>query len=217
MSKTKKTSTKQWISPSGEVVPAAWVPAYDKTRDRIAKRIHRIWVAEQKRLEALREQTDALIDELRAAAAKAHGVTLGGQKGYLQFRSFDGKIIIRFENVAQVEFDERLALAQQLIGEAIEDMAKETSRSTNLSDLRKIAEAAFKPRGKAGKLDRQRVRDIAALNVAHPKWRKAAELIREAEKVIGRKPYVRVLEVPEVEDGEAASQPRPIILDISKV
>lgn len=208
MSKSQKIYT----DPDGNPVPAKYVSAYDKARDRITRKIYDLWGKEEERLTQLRAQTERLIDEVRQAAAKEAGVKLGGAKGYLQFRSFDGRIIVRFENVAQVDFDERLSLAQQLIGEAIDDMAGDTSKNAKLAGLRKIAEAAFKPRGKNGKLDRQRVRDIANVQVNHPKWRKAAELIRECETITGHKAYVRVAKrlAPE-------APPIPIVLDITKV
>lgn len=208
MSKSQKIYT----DPDGNPVPAKYLSAYDKARDRITRKIYDLWGKEEERLTQLRAQTERLIDEVRQAAAKEAGVKLGGAKGYLQFRSFDGRIIVRFENVAQVDFDERLSLAQQLIGEAIDDMAGDTSRNAKLAGLRKIAEAAFKPRGKNGKLDRQRVRDIANVQVNHPKWRKAAELIRECETITGHKAYVRVAKrlAPE-------APPIPIVLDITKV
>jgi len=208
MSKSQKIYT----DPDGNPVPAKYISAYDKARDRITRKIYDLWGKEEERLTQLRAQTERLIDEVRQAAAKEAGVKLGGAKGYLQFRSFDGRIIVRFENVAQVDFDERLSLAQQLIGEAIDDMAGDTSKNAKLAGLRKIAEAAFKPRGKNGKLDRQRVRDIANVQVNHPKWRKAAELIRECETITGHKAYVRVAKrlAPE-------APPIPIVLDITKV
>jgi len=208
MSKSQKIYT----DPDGNPVPAKYISAYDKARDRITRKIYDLWGKEEERLTQLRAQTERLIDEVRQAAAKEAGVKLGGAKGYLQFRSFDGWIIVRFENVAQVDFDERLSLAQQLIGEAIDDMAGDTSKNAKLAGLRKIAEAAFKPRGKNGKLDRQRVRDIANVQVNHPKWRKAAELIRECETITGHKAYVRVAKrlAPE-------APPIPIVLDITKV
>jgi len=205
-------SKKVYIDPDGNTVPAKHVSAYDRKRDAIANRIFNLWGAEEQRLTSLQAATNRLLDELRAAAAKEAGVKLGGAKGYLQFRSFDGRIIIRFENRSKTEFDERISLVQQLIREAIDELAADAGRGAKVQELRKVADAAFKPRGKDGRLDRQRVRDIATVQVDHPKWRKAAELIRECDKVVGHQEYVRVAKrlAPEAE-------PIPIILDIAKV
>lgn len=203
---------KFYVDPEGNQIPAKHVRPYDRKRDAIANRIFNLWGAEEQRLTALKAATNRLLDEVREAAAKEAGVKLGGAKGYLQFRSFDGRIIIRFENRSKTEFDERITLVQQLIREAIDELAADAGRSGKVQELRKVADAAFKPRGKDGRLDRQRVRDIAAVQVDHPKWRKAAELIRECDKVVGHAEYVRVAKrlAPDHE-------PNPIILDISKV
>lgn len=208
MSKSQKT----YVDPDGNAIPAKHVRPYDRKRDAIANRIFNLWGAEEQRLTALKATTNRLLDEVREAAAKEAGVKLGGAKGYLQFRSFDGRIIIRFENRSKTEFDERISIVQQLIREAIDELATDAGRSGKVQELRKVADAAFKPRGKDGRLDRQRVRDIAAVQVDHPKWRKAAELIRECDKVVGHQEYVRVAKrlAPDQE-------PNPIILDISKV
>ena len=205
-------SQKVYIDPDGNTVPAKHVSAYDRKRDAIAGRIFNLWGAEEQRLTALKATTNRLLDELRAAAAKESGVKLGGAKGYLQFRSFDGLIVIRFEKRSKTEFDERISLVQQIIREAIDELAADAGRSGKVQELRKVADAAFKPRGKDGRLDRQRVRDIATVQVDHPKWRKAAELIRECDKVVGHQEYVRVAKrlAPDAE-------PIPIILDITKV
>lgn len=205
-------SQKFYVDPEGNQIPAKHVRPYDRKRDAIANRIFNLWGAEEQRLTALKATTNRLLDELREAAAKEAGVKLGGAKGYLQFRSFDGRIIIRFENRSKTEFDERITMVQQLIREAIDELAADAGRSGKVQELRKVADAAFKPRGKDGRLDRQRVRDIAAVQVDHPKWRKAAELIRECDKVIGHAEYVRVAK------RLAAGQPEiPIVLDITKV
>lgn len=202
-----------YIDPDDNIVPAKHVSAYDKKRDRTALRIARLWLDERQRLAALKEKTFAMIDEVRAQAAKDSKVKLGGSKGYMQFRDFRGHVVVRFENRAQMEFDERLTLVQQLITQAIEDLAGNAGKNARILELRKVADAAFRPRGKDGKLDRQRVRDIANVQVDHSKWRKAAEIIRECDKVVGHKPYIRVLMTAD----PAVEKHQPITLDISAI
>ena len=202
----------KYINPLGNEVPPESVSAYDKSRDRIVRRIHDIWTKAQAQLRLARVQTDANLDMIRKLAAKLSGVKLGGAKGYFQLRSFDGKIIVRFENVAVMEFDERLELVQRLINEAIDDLAGDTSKNANLQELRTIAAAAFRPRGREGKIDRQRVRDLLNTKVNHPKWRQAQDIIREADRTIGHRAYVRV-----ATQAHPKAKPEPILLDIGKV
>ncbi len=200
-------STKTYKDPNGTEIPAKYVPAYDKTRDRIANKIYDLWAAEERRLHALKAATNALIDEMRKAAADDADVKLGGEKGYLQFRSFDGKVTVKFENARRTEFDERLGMAQELIKEVLKELAE----GAKSADLVEIVNHAFSPR-KGGTLDMQRIRDLCRLNVGHPKWKKAVEIIRECERTIGHKQYVRVAKrlAPDAE-------PVPVVLDIAKL
>ncbi|NCC94455.1 MAG: DUF3164 family protein, partial [Opitutae bacterium] len=176
------------------------------------------WQRARAALEAVSARTNARLDKIRKLAAKQAGVQLGGAKGYFQLRSFDGKIIVRFENVAVQEFDERLELAQGLVFEAIDECAKigatgnDRVQKAAVEDLRKIASDAFRPRGREGKIDRQRVRDLLKINVAHDKWRKAQDIIRDCDRTIGHRAYVRV-----AVQADPKAKPEPIILDICKV
>jgi hypothetical protein len=202
----------KYVNPLGNEVPPESVSAYDKSRDRIVRRIHAIWTKAHAQLRTAKVQTDANLDLIRKLAAKQSGVKLGGAKGYFQLRSFDGKIIVRFENVAVQEFDERLELVQRLINEAINDISETQVPDERIENLRMIALAAFRPRGREGKIDRQRVRDLLNIKVDHAKWRQAQDIIRECDRTIGHRAYVRVA----VQAG-AKSKPEPIILDICKV
>jgi hypothetical protein len=192
--------------PSGELVPEKYVPAYDRLRDQIATRIARRWLDERDRLAKVKAETIADIEKLVAAAAKESGVSLGGEKGNVQFRSFDGNITVASDRQFRTEFDERLKFAQQLINEAVAEMT-----ATADADLAEIGRKAFQPR-KSGNLDMQRIRDLRHYKVKHPKWVQACEIIGECERVVGHRDYVRVtIRIA------ADSKPEPIVLDIASL
>ena len=207
----------KYVNPLGNEVPPESVSAYDKSRDRIVRRILAIWTKAHAQLRLAKVQTDANLDLIRKLAAKQTGVKLGGAKGYFQVRSFDGKIIVRFENVPVMEFDERLELVQRLVFEAIDEKASsaavgDAKQKKDVMDLRGLAADAFRPRGREGKIDRQRVRDLLNIAFDHDKWRQAQKIIREADRIIGHRAYVRV-----AVQADAKSKPEPVILDICKV
>jgi len=200
----KKLET--YTDPQGQSVPAKYVKPYDRLRDQIARRIAREWQEEEQRLKALKARTLEAVEKLREAAAASVDVSpLGGKEGYMQFRSFDGAVTVRVDNTKRTEFDERLALAQALIGEAVSELCGADCDA----DLREIATKAFQPR-RSGNLDMQRIRDLRSYNVKHPKWVKACEIISECERVIGYKRYIRVTVKPDRDAKESA-----ICLDIS--
>ena len=102
--------------------------------------------------------------------------------------------------------------------ETIDDCAKTGSagvdgaKMTAIEDLRKIATDAFRPRGREGKIDRQRVRDLLNIAFDHDKWRQAQKIIRECDRTIGHRAYVRV-----AVQANPKAKPEPILLDIAKV
>ena len=207
----------KYINPLGNEVPPESVSAYDKARDRIVRRIHAIWTKAHAQLRTAKVQTDANLDMVRKLAAKQTGVQLGGAKGYFQLRSFDGKIVVRFENVPVMEFDERLELVQRLVFEAIDEKASSAAvgdarQKKDVQDLRGLAADSFRPRGREGKIDRQRVRDLLNIAFDHDKWRQAQTIIRECDRTIGHRAYVRV-----AVQADPKAKPEPILLDISKV
>lgn len=195
-----------YTDPAGQIIPAQYVPAYDRLRDQIAKRIAKRWKDEQVRLEKVKAETVADIAKLVEAAAKEAGVSLGGEKGNLQFRSFDGKITIQNDRQYRTEFDERLQFAQALINEAIAELTDGSN-----ADLAEIARKAFQPR-RTGNLDMQRIRDLRSYNVKHAKWRQACEIIAECERTVAYRDYIRVA-VRHTND----AKPYPITLDIASL
>jgi hypothetical protein len=196
---------KVYVDPAGLEVPTKYVKAYDKLRDDIARRIERLWRDEQARLVKVKGDTVGLIGKLQEAAAIEAGVSLGGEKGNIQFRSFDGNVTVAVDRQFRTEFDERLKFAQALIMEAIGELT-EKSESADLSE---IARRAFEPR-KSGNLDMQRIRDLRKYNVKHPKWKQACDIIAECERVVGHRDYIRVT-VRTAPD----STPEAIVLDIA--
>lgn len=201
----------------GNAVPSESVSAYDKARDREVRAILADWKRARSVLESVSARTNARLERIRKAAAKQTGVKLGGSKGYFQLRSFDGKIIVRFENVAVQEFDERLELVQRMVFESIDETAAKAAvgdaeQKKAVENLRKLATDAFRPRGREGKIDRQRVLDLLKIDFDHPKWRQAQDIIRECDRIIGHRAYVRV-----ATQAHSKAKPEPIILDICKV
>ena len=197
-----------YVDARGEKVPARYVGRYDRLRDQIARSIARDWEAMEARLKVLKASTLGRVDRLReAAAAEANVKDLGGEQGYIQFRSFDGAVTVRVDNAKRTEFDERLALAQRLIEEAVREMTV----GEHNADLVEIATRAFQPRS-SGSLDMQRVRDLRTLKVNNEKWKEACRIIGECERVVGHRRYVRV----SVRRGPDA-KPEWIALDIAAV
>jgi hypothetical protein len=208
-------TTKYYTDARGDKIAANYLSAYEKLRDKTALRIAKRWQEEQVRLQKIKAETIADIQALVDAAERQADVSLGGVKGNVQFRSFDGNITIISDRQYRTEFDERLKLAEKLIEETIDEM---TAKAEQLQDdelkqtilnLTEIARKAFKPR-KSGNLDMQRIRDLRRYNVKHPKWAQACEIISDCERTVGHRDYLRVM-VRNAPD----AKPEAVVLDIA--
>lgn len=208
-------ATTYYTDVRGDQVAAQYLSKYEKLRDKVAKRIAKRWADEETRLRKIKADTVDDIQSLVAAAEAEKDVSLGGAKGNIQFRSFDGNITVLSDRQYRTEFDERLALAQKLIEDAINEM---TAKAEQLQDvelkqtilnLTEIARKAFQPR-KSGNLDMQRIRDLRKYQVKHPKWQQACEIISECERTVGHRDYLRVM-VRNAPD----AKPDSIVLDIA--
>lgn len=202
----KKEATKKvYVDALGREVPAAYVPKDKKEKDAAARKVLGWWVAEEKRLAKLWEETRKVVEKMHAGARKAEGLAPAAEEdgeaaGYYSFRSFDGKIVVERNMPKMVAFNDKIHLAKEELDAALREIAGET-----VGDLREIVAKAFAPRGRKKMLDRQRLHDICETNVRNEHWKKAVELIKAAEEVAGRVEYLGVI-----------AEGRSVILDLHR-
>jgi hypothetical protein len=186
MTTTPKTTTpKTMTDGTGAEIPVRYVKPYDRLRDKIARRIARRFMGAREVLEAAYRDTLADIDELRETVAEG-GWKLGGPKGNLQFQSFDQLIQVGIEARYNMEFDERLSHARVRIEKFIEDKTCSVD-----ADLRELVLMAFRPTSD-GLLSRARILGLLRLNIRHPDWAAAMDLIRESINTARGKNLLRV-------------------------
>jgi len=171
----------------GQVVPISYVKPYDRERDRVARRILARWTAERDRLARLKAETLADIAKLQAFGRDKCDQKVGGEKGNVQFSSFDGLIRVRVDARTMVEFDDRFNQAKQLIL----SYADELAGATGERDIATIIRAALTPNA-GGMLARSRVIGLLRLNIKAEKWLRAMELLRECQLVKSGKSYIYV-------------------------
>jgi len=194
----------KWITPSGEEVPARFVPDYDKRRDAVARRIAARFEKCRDLLETCYCASMQDIEELERLAA-AGKKELGGAKGNLQFQSFDGLIQICRSARYEIRFDERLQTARDMVYEVIGEKADGID-----ADLALIVKDVFKPTS-SGMLSTSRVLGLFRYKVKHPKWLQAMDLIRDSISTSRGKTLLSCA-VKQSRDAEW----EPILLDLAK-
>lgn len=177
---------KQWIDVSGNEVPAQYVPKLDKERERITLK----YLAKAKKLS---EQLQALKDEMLADCDAIYDQMLkennvpGNSKGGYSVSTFDRSAKIEVSIQERIEFDDLVTVAHEKIKQFLEEKTKGVDM-----DLQQLINQAFETR--KGRMDVKRILGLFRLQITHPLWIEAMELIKKSINRNNSKRYVRVWE-----------------------
>lgn len=203
---TTTTPARVWIDPQGRQVPDQLVKELDKTRDGLV----RAAVAEAKELQRrMRDFKAKWLSEAKAFVALAaadYQTTLGGVKGNLTLRSFDGLQEMTVQVADRLTFDERLKVAEALVGECLTEWSADAR-----PELKAIVERAFKT-DKDGQVSTGAVLALRRLEIADERWKRAMDAISDAIQQTGTATYLRFYERTEMGAPSVA-----ISLDLAKL
>jgi hypothetical protein len=147
----------------------------------------------------------AIVAEYKAAAlseienfvdlsAAEYGVKRGGKKGNVSLKSYSGKHKVVLSRDETCEFDERLAIGQQLIRECIDDLLEGSN-----TDLKTLIDKAFET-NKQGQVSVLRIMGLRQVQISHPKWKKAMDILADSVHASARKTYIRLYQRSGEED-----------------
>ena len=174
---------KVWIDGRGQEVPAGYVSAYDKARDRAVRHVA---ASAQK----LRAQMEAFM----ADAVKTMGELAGvkdelGKRGNFSARSFDALLQVSIRQQWHIRLDERVAKARELM---LDYANRELEKAGDGAFLMKqMIEAAFKV-DRMGFLPRSEVAKLLSYKVSDAGWNQGAEILRQAQTTERGKRYLTV-------------------------
>jgi hypothetical protein len=178
MAKTK------WIDPTGQEIPAQYVPKLDKMRDRTARRILKKAEDLSERMAAFKEEAVTAADAVYDAMLEENKIRKNSKGGYT-ITSFDKTIKIELSIQERIEFDDLIQVAQEKINEFL---AEKTGGVDE--DLRQIINLAFKT--SKGQMDVKRVLSLFKLNIHHKKWLEAMDILKKSITRNITKRYMRV-------------------------
>jgi len=118
-------------------------------------------------------------------AAAEYETSLGGVKGNLTLRSFDGLREVRVQVAENLAFDERLKVAEKLVGDCVTDWARDAR-----PELQTLVQRAFKT-DKEGNVSTAAVLALRRLNIEDERWQRAMRAIADSVVATGSKSYVR--------------------------
>lgn len=177
---------KIWKDLNGNEVPAQYVPALDKERERVALK----YLAKAKKLS---EQLIALKVEMLDECDGVYDRMLESNnvpaqsKGGFSISTFDRSAKIEISIQERIEFDDLISVAHEKIKQYLEEKTRGVDH-----DLQQIINQAFETR--KGKMDVKRILGLFRLQIKHPLWEEAMELIKKSISRNNSKRYARVWE-----------------------
>lgn len=192
---------KVWIDGRGQEVPASYVKAYDKAKD---KAVRHVLAGAGK----LRAQMEAFMaDAIATMTGLADVKDDLGERGNFSARSFDALVQVSIRQQWHIRFDERVAKARELM---LDYATRELERAGDGAYLLKqMIEAAFKV-DRLGFLPRSEVTKLLSYKVNDASWNEGADILRQAQTTERGKRYLSVECRRSLQDDF-----RPIRLDIA--
>lgn len=195
------TQHKIWIDGRGQEVPASYVKAYDKARDRAVRRIHAGALKLRAQMEAF------MADAIKTMSDLADVKDSLGKRGNFSARSFDALMQVSICQRWHIRFDERVAKARELM---LDYANRELERAGDGAYLlSQMIEAAFKV-DRLGFLPRGEVAKLLSYKVDDASWNAGADILRQAQTTEKGKRYLSVEERGSLQDDFS-----PIRLDIA--
>lgn len=176
-------TTKKWIDSSGQEIPAKYVSRLDKERDRIVlKHIARAQLLSE-RLARFKEELLAECDRSLEEMLQQNNVKKPW-KGNYTLTSFDRRYKIEISVQESISFDDTIQVAQAKIQEYLDLLLNDVN-----TDLQQIVNNAFQT--KRGQMDIKRIIGLFRLNIKHPLWTEAMDLLRRSISRNFSKRYIR--------------------------
>ena len=173
---------KLWIDLKGDTVPARYVSKFDKARDAVSRRIHKRFIDERKRLEQLVRDCIADLDGLMKLKESV------GLKGNFQTSSFDGNIQVSIDQQYNIQLDERVVKARELMMEYVNEELNKAG-GAKLVVVRKLIEGAFRANSR-GFLPVSKILELMRMEVPDKRWNEARGILQDAIKPVPGKRYL---------------------------
>lgn len=185
---TKKENL--WTDINGDQVPAKYVSKFDKARDAVSRRILKRFNAGRKVLEQIVRESIADLDGLMQLKESV------GAKGNFQTSSFDGLIQVSIDQQYNIQLDERVARARELMLEYVNSELSRLDKDTTF--LRKLVEDSFRANSR-GYLPISSILKLTRYEVKDERWNEARGILQDAMKPVPGKRYLncRVRNTPQ--------------------
>lgn len=176
-----------WLDAKGNLIPDANVRAQDKLQDETVRKVFKFARDLSAQIGRFKAHTMADLGSLDAVLEQQYGFVKTGNKGKgnRTYMTFDGLMKVTVQVADFIAFGPELQVAQGLVDECLTDWSADARE-----ELQAIISGAFDT-DKDGNISRTRICSLLRLAIDDPRWLSAMDAIRDAQRVVGRKEYVR--------------------------
>ncbi|MEC4724549.1 DUF3164 family protein [Shewanella sp. D64] len=188
----------------GNLVALSNIKAIDLIRDELVGKLSGLAIKQQAQMRAFKTSMLNELESFVSLSADEYQLKLGGKKGNITLLNFNSTLKIQIAISDQLQFDERLQVAKQLIDECIHDW------SNGANDrIRTLVEHAFQV-DKEGQVSTARILGLRRLDMEDERWDRAMKAIADSIQVTDSKSYIRFYKRSDTENAWQA-----ISLDIA--
>ena len=187
--KTEINGKEMMIDSQGRYVPSEAIKPGELLRDELIRALMPEVEELSKRIAELKAKAFRDVDSFLDLSASQYGVRSKAIKGNISLKTFNGEYEIRLASADNIEFDEQLQVAKELIDECLTEWCDGAN-----AKLAVIVKDAFKVDRK-GRLDKSRILGLRKYEIEDEKWKKAMEAISNSVSVTGRRRYIRFFRI----------------------
>ena len=170
----------------GDLTPIENVREQDKLRDSVVNDLAAEAIDLNKRIAAYKEKAFSDVADLIAIAAEKYDVKIGGKKGNVGLKSYDGQYKVQRTYAKLTEFTEEIEAAKQLIMNCIDRWSEGAN-----NNIKALINDAFKMSNN-GQLKTQPILALMKLEMNDPEWELAMVALGDAIQVNGTASYINV-------------------------
>lgn len=186
----------------GRQVPVQNVKEIDKLRDQTVSVIMEKTFVMRDALKKFKEDIWSDLQEFLQISSEQHNIRWGGKKGNVTLTSYDGQYKLMVAVNDNIQFNEKLQIAKQLIDECLKEWSADAR-----PELRAVVDHAFSV-DKQGNISTTRVLGLRRIEISDKKWLEAMQAITDSIQIASSKTYMRFYE--RLEDGSYKQIPLDI-------
>lgn len=191
---------------AGHLVPTDQVREHDKLKDQVVRDIADAALALNEGLRFFKTKSLADVDDLINISGQRYGVALGGGKGNVDLKSFDGSLRVRRQVASLICFSEEIEAAKALINNCFERWSVGAN-----PHIRALVDRAFRTDSQ-GQIKTSAILELLRLEIEDEEWKRAMQALRDSIQADRTATYLRVYR--RVGDTDAWE---PISLDLAAV